>query len=428
MKILLIQAHTGEKCSQFYKFIYTSVYPSLTLDQIAATTPKIFDLGIIDERYEKIDYNSDADIVGISSLTYSANHAYEIADKFRSKGKTVVLGGYHPSSIPDEAIQHADSVIIGEAEISWSELLKDFETGKIKTFYHSKPVDPQIISTPKRSGKKCITTPIQATRGCPYNCKFCAVHKIEGNICRARPIKKVIEEIESIKSKNLFFADSSLTVNPTYTKQLFKEMKGLGKSFSCYGNINTLSKDEELLKLAREAGCSLWLIGFESINQETLTSIGKKTNIANEYISGIKKIKNYGMMPLGLFMFGFDTDTKSVFDSTINAIYDWGLDKAGFAIITPFPGTKLYDELEKNSRILTKDWSKYNLKNVVFEPKNMTPEELFNGTNRLVNEFYSLPNSIRRAINDKNINPYRFFSRIIGDFSQKKFYKIFGKK
>ena len=218
MKILLIQAHTGEKCSLFYKFVYTSVYPSLTLNQLEATIPNKYDLETIDERYSNVDYDSDADIVGISSLTYSANHTYEIADKFRNKGTTVVLGGYHPSSLPDESKQHADAVVIGEAENSWPELLKDFEKGKIKPFYKSKPVDPKSISTPMRNKRTSITSPIQATRGCPYNCKFCAIHNVEGSIFRTRPVKNVIEEIESIKSKHLFFADSSLTVNTKYTK------------------------------------------------------------------------------------------------------------------------------------------------------------------------------------------------------------------
>lgn len=427
MKILLILAHTGTKSTLYKKIVYTSVYPSLTIEQLAAATPNKYEVELMDGRYQNIDFDSYVDLVGISCLTYSANYAYEIADRFRDKGKTVVLGGYHPSSLPEEAKQHADSVIVGEAELSWPMLLNDFEKGKIKPFYNSKPVDPQLIPSPKRMVRRSIiTTPVQATRGCPYGCKFCAIHKVEGCIFRMRPIEKVIEEIKSIESKRLFFADSSLTVNPSYTKTLFKEMKGLNKSFSCYGNINTLAKDDELLNLAKEAGCDLWLVGFESINQETIKDIGKRTNIAKEYASGVRKVKDHDMMIMGLFMFGFDTDAPDVFDTTLNAIYEWELDKAGFAMLTPFPGTRLFDELEKEGRILTKDWAKYNLKNVVFQPKNMSAEELFEETTKLVKEFYSFPNSFKRAIQDDNFTIYHFFNRIIGDFSAKKFYKVFG--
>ena len=428
MRILLILAHHGiKKKSLFYKFVYTSYYPSLTLDQLAAITPADYDLEIIDERWQNINYGWDGDLVGISSLTYSAQHAYEIADRFRSKGKTVVLGGYHPSSLPQEAKKHADSVVVGEAEESWPKLLEDFEQSRLKSFYHSKPVNPEKIPSCERISTRFQgVASIQATRGCPYECKFCAIQKVEGSTLRMRPIVEVIKEIKSIRSKRLFFADSSLTINPEYTKTLFKKMKGLKKTFSCYGNINVLGNDKEILELANEAGCELWLIGFESINQETLHAIGKQTNKVDEYANTVRKIRNHGMRIMGLFMFGFDTDMPEVFDTTIQAIYRWKLDKAGFAILTPFPGTKLYSELEKEGRILTKDWSKYNLKDVVFQPKNMTKEELYEGTKRLVNEFYSTTNSLKRSFRDDHITPHRFVYSVTSDYSAKKLYNVFG--
>lgn len=427
MRILLVLAHTGADTNTMHEFIYTYLHPSLELQQLAAITPDRHQVDIIDGRCKKIDFNWDGNIVGISCRTVSAKNAYIIADEFRRRGKTVVLGGYHPSSMPEEAKQHADAVVIGEAEISWPRLLEDFEKGEMKPFYQSEPVDPALIPPPKRMLKHAyLSAPIQATRGCPYGCVFCPVYEFQGCTYRMRPLDNVIDEIRHINSRRLFFVDNSLTVNPEYTKALFKKMKGLNKKFSCYGNINVLGKDEELLRLSREAGCDLWLVGLESINQETIERIGKTTNKVEEYASTIKKLHDYGMMIQGLFMFGFDNDTPDIFDKTLEAIYKWELDKAGFAILTPFPGTMLFNKFEEEGRILTEDWTKYNLKNVVFKPKNMSEEELFTGTRRLVKEFYSLPNSIRRCLMDRNLESHGFLNRIAGDFCSKKFYNIFG--
>jgi radical SAM superfamily enzyme YgiQ (UPF0313 family) len=241
-----------------------------------------------------------------------------------------------------------------------------------------------------------------------------------------RPIENVIREIQSLPSKHLFFADSTLTCNPTYTKTLFDHMKALNKTFSCYGNINTLGKDEHLLKAAQEAGCTLWLIGFESINQQTIENSGKRTNLVTEYASAIKKIHDYGMMIMGLFIFGFDTDHPQVFQDTYEAIQRWELDRTGFAILTPFPGTQLFDELNKADRIFTTDWSQYNLKNVVFQPKNMSADELFKGVSQLVHDFYSFPNILRRTFYDGHPTILRFIDRVFGDYLTKKVYYILG--
>ena len=428
MKILIILAHSTTDTRFLTQFIYEYIHPSLTLEQLAAITPNQYDLEIIDGRYQQINYNWDGDIVGISSRTVAANNAYKIADEFRRRGKKVVLGGFHPSFLPMEAIQHADSVVVGEAEISWPQLLKDFEQGNMKRFYYSDPVDPKIIPPAKRIKRKhnLVSAPIQATRGCPYNCSFCPIYKVQGLKLRTRPIDNIIEEIKTIPSKYLFFVDNSLTIKPDFTKQLFRKMIGLNKKFSCYGNVNALAKDEELLKIASEAGCEIWILGFESVSQETINDIGKPTNIVKNYNTTIKKIHDYGMMIQGLFILGFDTDTPDVFDNTLNSIDNWELDKAGFAILTPFPGTSLFEKLEKENRIISKDWSKYNLKNVVFQPKNMTPEELFNGTNRILNKFYTVPHLIKRSLQDENISFNRILSRAISEISSKQFYKIFG--
>jgi len=398
MKILLILSSLRIKHGIFDKLIYSSFFPSITLEQLISVTPDIYEVESVDERWEDVDLNWNGDLVGISTLTPSANHAYEIADEFRKRGKTVVLGGYHPSALPEEAKQHADAVVIGEAEISWPQLLKDFENGKLKPFYRSETVDPEMIPSPNRRPQLFPFVgfgTVQATRGCPNRCRYCAIQTVEGSHFRARSIKKVIEEIKSIPTKRLFFADSSMTTNSSYTKKLFREMKGLNKKFSCYGNINVLHNDDELLYLANEAGCEQWLIGFDSVNQETIRYIGKKSNKVEDYISGVKKIRDYGMTIMGMFVFGFDTDETNVFETTLNTIYKMEIERPVFSILTPFPGTVLFNELEKEGRMLTKDWSKYNIRNVVFQPKNFSVEQLLNGTNYVINECYSYLKSLK---------------------------------
>ena len=425
MKILLILSHWRKRNTFLNKFVVTSSYPTLTLEQLVSVTPDHYEVDYVDERWQTVDVNWDGDLVGISTLTLSANHAYEIADEFRRRGKTVVLGGYHPSAVPEEAKQHADAVVIGEAEISWPRLLADYEHHELKPFYRSDPVDPAAIPSPKRLPEfRTSDGIVQATRGCPYRCKFCAVQNVEGAMFRTRPVEKVIEEIKSLQRTRFLFADSSLTINSTYTKQLFQEMAGLNVHFSCYGNIDVLNKDEELLKLAHEAGCEQWLIGFESVNQETLKFIGKKTNKVEDYAIAVKKIKGYGMTIMGLFMFGFDTDTNDVFDSTLEAVYKMDLERAGFAIVTPYPGTPLFDELEKEGRILTRDWSQYNLRNVVFQPKNMSVEELRDGRESVAKEYYSFSNCLRRGFQDENIRIDRLVNRIVYDYFINRFYRI----
>ena len=403
-------------------------YPSITLKQLAAITPSEHSVELIDERCKKINFTKQYDLVGISSLTYNAPRAYKIADEFRMRGLTVVLGGYHPTALPTEAKQHADSVVMGEAESTWPQLLDDFGKGKLKPFYASKePTDPKNI--PPADHSIGVNTPfidsIQATRGCPNNCQFCAIRNIEGRVLRARPIKKVMDEIESIRKKYLFFADASLTINPSYSKSLFKEMKELNKKFDCCGNINILAEDGEFLKLASEAGCRLIQVGFESISQKSIDTISKNNKVKN-YEKAVKKIEDYGIMVMGLFMFGFDTDTPDIFDKTLDAIYKWKLDRARFSILTPFPGTPLYNKLEAENRILTRNWSKYNIQKVVFKPKSMSMDQLSNGIKELVEEFHSISNSFKRSFNDSDFNLNQFITKNLRDFSAKHYYKTLG--
>ena len=249
------------------------------------------------------------------------------------------------------------------------------------------------------------------------SCKYCSVpHRKYRKKVSLRPINEVIDEIASIKTKYFYFLDSSLTLNLEYTKQLFKAMRDLDKKFSCNGNSGILFRDNELLKLAREAGCLEWAIGFESIDQKSLLLVGKFANKVYEYKKTVEKIHDNGMVVKGNFMFGMDNDFPDIFNNTISTIYDLKLDLVGARILTPFPGTPLFDQLVKEKRILTKNWSKYDCCNVVFKPRHMQPQELLEGFNKVWKTVNSPANNIKRSIKCLKFGIYTFLTSGIPNF------------
>ena len=404
----------GAKYGFFDKTLLTmfSVLPTLHARRMAAITPKKHKIELINERYNEIDFDKNYDLVNINYATSSAPRAYYIADRFKKKGVKVVLSGLHASGLPEEAKQHADSVLLGLGELNWLELLNDLEKDKLKPFYPPTKYD-ESISIPPTNVKLpgfVMTGAVEATRGCPYGCEFCRETNIPGgsNFYK-RPIDEVISEIKSLPQRIFTFYDNSLTIDPEYTKMLFRKMKGLHKRFSCNGNVNTLANDKELVRLSREAGCFSWIIGFESVSQQTLDEVSKKTNKIIEYQKAINNIHNNRMSVIGYFVFGFDNDTKDVFENTLEMIKNLNIDVADFCILTPFPGTPLYNRLEKEKRIKSKDWAKYTMKNIVFEPKNMKSKELLNGVKKMYMEFYSYSYTIKRVLKSLKLGTYPFF-------------------
>ena len=378
-------------------------YPIITLPHLAAITPKKYSIKIVNENYEDIDFNDDADVVGITSYTMTAPRVYEIADEFRRRGKKVVLGGYHPTAMPDEAKQHADSILLGEAEATWPELLADAEKGVLKPFYGPNP-DFDMAAIPPIRRDLIIHNPImgavQSTRGCPNQCEFCAIASFCKHGVKQRPIKNVVDEIKQMPNRMFVIHDPSLTVNPPYARELFKELirQKIHKGWVANGNANVLGKiDDEFLDLARKSGCVEWFVGFESVSQASLDGIKKTVNKVEDFEKMIKRIHKHGMTVQGGIIFGFDQDTSDVFDHTLEKMYEWELDAVEINVLTPYPGTPLFDRLEKEGRILTRDWSKYNQIDVVFKPKQMTEKELFEGARKVAKAYYTMPNVITRA-------------------------------
>ena len=421
MNILLIMPHPNPKRSLFSKF----QYPSLTLQQIAGITPSEHNVRIIDERYEDVDYSKKYDVVGISCLTYNSIRGYEISKVFRDKGIPVIFGGYHASLLPEEVKKHCDSVVIGEAEHTWLKVLNDLKEGKLKPIYKSDRLVNAKEIPPARHDIGVYTPffeAIQATRGCPTGCEFCAMNIVEGKIFRARPVENVINEMKTIGARRIFFSDASLTINPKYSKNLFREMAQLNKKFDCFGNINVISRDDEFLRLSRDAGVIKWYLGIESISQENINQAGKGTNKVENYAKAIKKIKDYGMTVTGFFIFGLDNDTPEIFKKTLDAMYNWDLDEASFSIVTPYPGTRLFNRLEKEKRITKYDWSKYTEGNLNLKLNKMSEDELIEGIRNIAFDFYSIKSIFRRSFLTHDINPINSFTRFISNMSIRSFY------
>lgn len=370
--------------------------PPLNLLYVAALTPKDVEVTLIDEHVDRIDFEEKVDLVGITSLTATAPRAYEIGDEFKKRGVKVVLGGIHPSVLPEEAIQHADSVVIGEAENLWPEVIGDFKKKRLKKFYQSleKP-SLENLPLPRRDllqGKRYLTKNfIQTTRGCPFDCDFCSVTKFFGKRHRFRPVGDVIKEIESLEGNFTVFADDNVIAHKKYAKELFKALIPCKKRWFSQADL-TMSQDDELLKLAAQSGCEGVYIGFES-----LTDIGlKKFKRYINFKEAINKLKSYGIRVEGSFIFGFDSDDKKAFEKTLKFTQELRLDVATFHLLTPLPGTKLYEKLEKENRIVERDWLKYDLSTVVFKPQQMTREELQEGVRWTMKEFYSLSSITKR--------------------------------
>jgi len=408
MKILLIFPRIEHGATSYRdKGSWASIlfgYPIITLPYLAAITPQKHTVKIINENYDTIDFGEQVDLVGITTYTMTAPRAYEIADSFRKRGVKVVLGGYHPTALPDEAKHHADSVVLSEAEVTWPVLLKDRENGKLKPFYGPNPEFDMADIPPLRRDlirHNPMLGAVQSTRGCPNRCEFCAISSFCQHGVKQRPIKNVVEEIKNMPNKIFIIHDPHLTVNRKYACDLFKELikHKIQKKWVANGTTNVLNKvDDNFLNLARKSGCVEWFVGFESVNQEALNSIKKTQNKVEDFNRMIKRVHSHGMSVQGGIIFGFDEDTPDTFDTTLEKMHELEMDVVEINILTPYPGTPLFDRIEKEGRLITKEWSRYNQVDVVFQPKNMTEKELLEGTRKVAKEFYSYKNIIKRNV------------------------------
>jgi radical SAM superfamily enzyme YgiQ (UPF0313 family) len=352
----------------------------LALPLLAAMAPSEVKVRLIDEALEDVDLSISPDLVGLSVMTPTAPRAYALGGHFRSRGVKVVMGGVHPSTLPGECLEHSDAVVVGEAESVWPKLLQDAAAGRLEKIYQSTPSFPLAdLPVPRwdllREKRYFIPRTVQVSRGCPMACSFCSVSSFFGRTHRTRPIPQVLEEIRACRKKFFVFVDDNIAGDPDYARELFAAMGPLKKKWVGQASLS-IADDGELLRLASRSGCIGLLIGFESISPDVLRSIGKQVNLRRTYEEAIRKIHDHAIHIQGSFILGFDGDTPARVRSTVDFVRRNRLTGVNYCHLTPFPGTNLFRELEGEGRILHRDWSRYDRQNIVFQPKNFSPEEL----------------------------------------------------
>lgn len=421
MKIAIIYPKTtSEIFSEYYYLpkllsfsgIHNTQYSPLlmmpaALPTIAALTPKEHDVRLLDENIESIDFDEPYDIVGVSFYSLLASRGYEIADEFRRRGVYVVIGGVHASVAPDEVQQHADTVVIGEAEETWPQFLKDFQNNNVQKVYRTetKP-DLKKLVIPrwdKIPHKHYLTHCIQTTRGCPFNCDFCSVSQIFGKQ-RFKPVDHVVKEIEALKRQVkrpwplwISFSDDNIVASRKRAKELFRALIPLKIKWWSQASIN-ISEDEELLSLAQASGCDSLLIGFESLSQKGQEEINKgQLNKVAEFKTAVQTIQKYGISLYPSFIFGLDADDSSVFKKTFEFIQETGMEYPLIGTLTPWMGTRLYDRLKEEGRLFDVPWHRLNSYEVYFTPKNMTSKELIKGHRETIKKLYTFESIFERV-------------------------------
>ncbi len=395
--------------------------PQLALYILEGLTPEEHDVHIIEEETNPVDLDQDCDLVGISCMTANAPRAYELSMEFKKRGKTVILGGVHPTILPEEALEHADCVVVGEAEGVWDTLLRDFQNNKLKEKYHDPK--PDLEKYVRKDFKKILKNrlfnmiPVMTTRGCPYNCDFCCVTNLFGRKIRHMPIENVISDIKDSGAKNIMFLDDNIIGHPKYAKALFKAIKPLKVNWVGQASVSLLVADDELMQLAAESGCKAMFFGIESVSVDQLQTLRKALKEIEHLESAIRKIKKMGILIHASMVFGFDNDTKEIFSETVEFLIKNKVSTVSFNVLTPYPGTKIYDELKSEGRLTTTDWKYYDHNTVVFKPKNMTPYELQMGKINARKKFYSLPSVLKR-LSGNLYNPKLYLPMNYGHMKQ----------
>ena len=408
MNVYLIAPRYTRRSLPFAK----GLFPPVGLMYLAAYTPKNIEVRIIDENVQPIDFTDVPHLVGITTLTATAARAYEIADRYRAVGAKVVLGGIHASVVPEEALAHADSVVIGEAETTWPQVVADAEAGRLEPVYRqadfidfAHPRLPRVDLVD--SARYWSPDAVQTARGCPHHCSFCSVTAFNGRRHRAREVDSVLAEVRALSWQNplrqriIPFVDDNIAANPRRAKELFAALIPLKVIWGSQACI-TFANDEELVALAAESGCRLLLIGLETLSSEAIAEIGKRQNRVEQYEDALQRLGKYGIHVLGAFMFGFDSDDESMFSDTLDFAIRSRLWLAQFSTLVPYPGTRLYRRLLEEERVEPQFWLDPSWTGrVVYEPRKISARELRQHTERVQRAFYSYRSMARRFAVDQ---------------------------
>ena len=425
-KVILIQptqygSKTEKPCKQSRIYL-----PGLALPLLAAYTPEHWEVKILIEVVDKIDFDEECDIVGIGAMGHAIFRAMDIAGEFRKRGKTVFMGGYMVSILPELVKNCCDSVVIGDGEISYPKLLHDFETkGKIEPIYDHQLENLENLRLPRYDllleKKIGYMLPVQAGRGCPHTCSYCSIACIYKGKYMFRPVDEVIRDIKQIKKmgyNRFFLIDDNIASNPTYLLELAKQIKPLKMQWASQCTI-LIAKNEQLLKTVAESGCSILSLGIESLSQDGLNAFRKSWVKVSETAMLLQKIQKAGIAPATEMIIGTDGDTETSIKATADFIIKNKIPAPKFYILTPLPGTDFYKEMKENGRLLHEDYKKYTTTDCVFVPKQFTPKELETAYMKLYKKVYSYPNILKRNIFNRGIlkRPsvylFSFFSNLI---------------
>ena len=417
-KVLFVQAghyHENGKLVKATNWLDKLTVPkiaSLSLPLLAAYTDSSIEVEIIDEDFQDLDFNSDADVIAISAQVMQIKRAIDIADRFRKLGEKVIIGGFLATMHPELVESHVDAVCIGEGDAIWPEILNDIQAGRLRKYYKSEhPHKLDNLPVPRYDliyKDRFTSYPVQATRGCPYTCNYCCIAWFYEGRYEFRPIEHVVRDIIATKSKYIHFVDDNLMENPTYSKKLFRAMSGLNIIWGAQVTIN-IATDSEMLKLAYQAGCRMAAIGVESLSQSILNGLGKTFSSVTQYKEAIKKIQSFGIAVHPLIIFGLNGEDDETYRRTVNFLSELNVPVAEFFINTPYPKTPNGQQLLKEEKIIDTDLSHYRDGYIVFKHDNLSGERILENYWKTLRHFYGLKNILTRIIKGNYRNKFIHF-------------------
>ena len=403
-KLLLIMPRLQQEKDRPFRLIKYSRFPPLSLLTLAGLTPADhWDVIIRDEHVQSTEVDEDIDLVGIQTYISSAYRAYELAAMYRSRGAKVVLGGLHPSSLPEEAKAYADAICVGPAETVWGRILDDFEHGRLKKVYRGECAgSARLVPLPRRdlidTRRYLLLNTMVTSRGCPNDCSFCYKGAFWGKgYYEPRPIAEIERELCTVDDGLLFLLDDNLLGNKAHARRVFDLLRGTGIVWQAAGSLD-VAQDPAYLAEAYAAGCRSLFVGFESLGRENMRRANKLVNASLDYPTAIKRFHDAGIMINASFAFGFDQDGPDVFERTVEFGIQNKLETATFHILTPFPGTPFFARLAKQGRLLHRNWSRYDTDHAVFQPARMSPTQLEAGHQRAYRDFLSYGSIARRSL------------------------------
>ena len=409
MKRRLVLVNPVNPCRVGLTVNPSSRFPPLGLGIVAALTPSDWSIKIIDENFEPFAFE-EADIVGLTAFTAAAPRAYEIAGEYRKRGIATVLGGIHASMLPEEAMRYADSVVVGEAEPVWQKVIGDFLRGNLQQVYRAPFVDLGDAPEPRHDlfHPGYLFGSIQTARGCPMDCEFCSVTALNGHRYRQRPVDSVLDELEKIPNKMVFFVDDNIigygNAAAERAIRLFKGIidRGINKDWFCQASMN-FGDNEEVLEYASRSGCRMVFLGVEAEDEDALRQTNKRLNLkigVDAYEQVFRRINAHGIAVLGAFIYGTDSDTPGTLRGRTAYILRSGVDVMQTTYLTPLPGTRLFDTLENEGRLFytdfPDDWRRYDMTQVIHQPLLLNPLELKNAMHESNRRLYNRRTLLRK--------------------------------